>query len=305
MKKHVFGIVGATASGKTALSIRLAQALQGEIVCMDSMQVYRRMDIGTAKPTAPERAAAPHHMLDVVDPEQDYSVSQYAADAKPFLERIATPILVGGTGLYLRALSLPLSFGYVKGDEVIRQKYHDFLTAQGKEALHALLSSRDEKTAARLHINDTRRVIRALEVFDITGKPFSAQEMPDEADSEYKFSLYAPDMPREVLYERINQRVDDMLAQGLLAEVEMLLKSGVPRDAQAMQGLGYKELIPVLDAQASLKDATELIKQRTRNYAKRQLTWFRADKRIRWLSLENGIEHAIKEILKEQEEHAQ
>ncbi len=297
MKTRVYGIVGATASGKTAASIALARAIGGEIVCMDSMQVYTGMDIGTAKPTPAEQNGVPHHMLNVVSPKTAFSVTEYAALARACLSDIAArgkkPVLVGGTGLYLRALSLPLDFGYTGSDEAIRRKYQAFADERGVDALHRLLAARDPVTAARLHPNDTRRVIRALEVYDLTGKPFSSQEMPGESDSPYDFSLFALDLPRERLYERIERRVDQMIADGLPAEVEALLASGVPETAQAMQGLGYKELIPVLRGEETLQSAVDTLKTRTRHYAKRQLTWFRADKRIKWIDGENAAEAIV------------
>ncbi len=296
-KKRVWGLVGPTASGKTAVSLALAERLHGEILCMDSMQIYKGMDIGTAKPTKEEQARVPHHLLDVVEPTEAFSVTEYAALAHPLIKKIDTPILVGGTGFYLSALSLPLDFGFVRGDNAIREKYQAIYDAEGAEALHALLEKVDKASATHLHPNDTRRVIRALEVYDLTGVPFSEQVMPTEADAPYDFSLFALDMDRQRLYERIEKRVDNMLQEGLLDEVETLIKSGVPEQAQAMQGLGYKELLPVLHGTETLENAAALIKQKTRNYAKRQLTWFRRDKRIHWLTVD---EHTMITDLLEQ-----
>lgn len=300
-KKTVLGLVGPTASGKTAVSLLLAQAIDGEIVCMDSMQVYRGMDIGTAKPTQKERALIPHHLLDVADPAQPFSVTEYAALARPALDQISRPILVGGTGFYLSALSLPLDFGFVRGDENVRKKYQQIAAEQGAEALHALLNARDPISAARLHPNDVRRVVRALEVFDLTGAPFSSQVMPDEKDAPYAFQLFALDFPRETLYRRIDRRVDEMLQNGLIEEVRALFESGLSPQAQAMQGLGYKELVPVLSGDETLENAAELIKRRTRNYAKRQLTWFRRDNRIHWLPADeqSTAERLLNPILQE------
>ncbi len=287
-KKTVYGLVGPTASGKTALSLRLARELGGEILCMDSMQIYCGMDIGTAKPTAEERAAAPHHLLDIADPTQPFSVTEYTVRARPLLERLRAPILVGGTGFYLRGLSQPMDYGYVPGNQTIRDRYEALAARDGVEAVHAALAAVDPASAARLHPNDLRRVVRALEVYELTGTRFSEQKIPDGADSPWRFVLFALDWSRETLYDRINARVDVMLEEGLLNEVKGLLDRGVPTDAQAMQGIGYKELIPVLTAGAALDEAVELIKRRSRNYAKRQLTWFRADKRIHWLSMPEG-----------------
>ena len=288
MKKRVYGLVGPTASGKTALSLKLAQALGGEILCMDSMQIYRGMDIGTAKPTAEERAAAPHHLLDIADPAAPFSVTDYVRAARPLLDSVEVPILVGGTGFYLRGLSQPMDYGYVQGDPALRGRYEALAAEAGVQAVHDRLRAVDPVSADRLHPNDLRRVIRALEVYEMTGQRFSAQKPPDPEDMPYDFMLFAPDWPREELYRRINARVDVMLSEGLLDEVRRLLDSGVPADAQAMQGIGYKELIPVLRDGAPLDEAVELIKLRSRHYAKRQLTWFRADQRIHWIVMPEG-----------------
>ena len=282
-KKRVIGIVGPTASGKTALSLLVARRLRGEIICMDSMQLYRGMDIGTAKPTREERAQSPHHMLDILNPDEAFSVSQYAVMARELIEQISVPLLVGGTGMYLQALSLPMDYGQVGGDEAIREKYHAIAREQGQDALHALLQKVDPLSAARLHPHDERRVVRALEVYDLTGVPLSRQKMPEAEDSPYDFQLYALELPRDVLYDRVNRRVDVMIAQGLLDEVRTLMAGGLSPEAQAIQGLGYKEMLPVLNGEQSLAEAAALLKLRTRHYAKRQLTWFKRDGRIRWL----------------------
>ena len=282
-KKRVIGIVGPTASGKTALSLLVARRLRGEIICMDSMQLYRGMDIGTAKPTREERAQSPHHMLDILNPDEAFSVSQYAVMARELIEQISVPLLVGGTGMYLQALSLPMDYGQVGGDEGIREKYHAIAREQGQDALHALLQKVDPLSAARLHPHDERRVVRALEVYDLTGVPLSRQKMPEAEDSPYDFQLYALELPRDVLYDRVNRRVDVMIAQGLLDEVRTLMAGGLSPEAQSMQGLGYKEMLPVLNGEQSLAEAAALLKLRTRHYAKRQLTWFKRDGRIRWL----------------------
>lgn len=286
-KPHILGFVGATASGKTSLALAVAKHLPCEIVCMDSMQIYRKMDIGTAKPTAEEQAIAPHHMVDIIDPNDSYSVAQYVEAAHKviggILERGNIPILVGGTGLYLQGLSLPMNYGGLPSDPAIRQQLIDELTRTGAEKMHMKLAAIDPETAGRLHPNDTRRVIRALEIFALTGIPMSQHKTPTDADSPYRFSLYAIDWPRSELHQQINQRVDLMMTAGLLDEVQSLLAAGVPTDAQSMQGLGYKELLPVLEKKSTLQNAVEQIKTGTRNYARRQLIWFRRDKRITWL----------------------
>ncbi len=311
MKPLIPAIVGPTACGKTGLSLNMAKHLPVEIVCMDSMQIYRGMDIGTAKPTAQEQSAAPHHMLDVADPRESYSVARYRKDAKQVIDGILrrghVPILVGGTGMYLRALSLPMAYGGTDGDAAIRARYEDMAQALGNEAVHALLKKTDPETAARLHPNDLRRVIRALEVYEVTGAPLSKQTMPDYADGDYRILPFMPVWEREKLYERINARVDIMMRDGLASEVERLLESGVPEDAQSMQGIGYKEMIPCIKGRASLKDAADEIRLRTRQYAKRQMTWFRADERVRGLDAAQGEETMLGAVLsalsEEKDEH--
>lgn len=289
-KKRIIGLVGPTASGKTALSLAVAKRLGAEILCMDSMQIYRRMDIGTAKPTPAERALVPHHLLDIIEPTDSFSVTQYAQLAREQIEKTPVPLLVGGTGLYLQALSLPMDFGTVPGDEALRQRYHALAREQGNAAVHALLAQRDPLSAQRLHPNDLRRVIRALEVAELTGTPLSAQQMPGPEDCPYDFQLYAIAWPREELYSRVNRRVVQMLQEGLSAEVKALLDSGVSPEAQAMQGLGYKELVPVLQGKMSLQEAAGQIQLRTRHFAKRQLTWFQRDARIRWIDASAGLD---------------
>ncbi len=303
-KKHVLGIVGPTASGKTTLSLMVAECLKGEILCMESMQIFRGMDIGTAKPTIEEQARVPHHLHSFLDPDEAFSVSQYAEVARQKIEEVNIPILVGGTGMYLQSLSLPMDYGAVGGDEEIRRKYHEIADTKGPEALHKLLEQVDPASAERLHPNDIRRVVRALEVYDLTGVPLSAQKMPGPEDAPYDFQLYALDLSRDVLYARVDQRVDEMMRQGLLEEVKKLKESGLSPDAQSMQGLGYKELWPVLEGHMPLSDAVSLIKLRTRHYAKRQLTWFKRDERIQWLPWQPGdrLEPLVNHICEQFEE---
>lgn len=299
-KPHILGFVGATASGKTSLALEVARHLPCEIVCMDSMQIYRRMDIGTAKPTAEEQAVAPHHMVDIIDPCDSYSVAEYVDAARKvisaILQRGNIPVLVGGTGLYLQGLTLPMNYGGLPSDPAIRQQLTDDLSAIGAEKMHERLAAIDPTAAARLHPNDTRRVIRALEIFMLTSIPMSQHKTPTDADSPYQFSLYAIDWPRHELHQRINLRVEQMMQAGLLDEVRSLVASGVPVDAQSMQGLGYKELLPVLMHKEALAPAIEQIKTGTRNYARRQLIWFRRDKRIEWISsseIHTAAQHII------------
>ena len=301
--ERVLCIVGPTASGKSAVAMRLAKAMQGEIVCMDSMQIYRGMDIGTAKPTMKERGEVAHHMVDVVEPTEPFTVSQYVEMAEPILRDIARrghrPILVGGTGFYLRAIADGLALGGAKGDPLLRAKYDAIANeTDGRRKLHAMLEAVDPVSAERLHENDVRRVARALEVYELTGRPFSMQEQP-EKQSNFELRMLGITLPREMLYERINRRVDEMIASGLADEVRSLLAQGVPADEQSMKGIGYKELIPVVQDGAPLDAAVELLKQNTRHYAKRQWTWFRAEQRVQWFDAsteENAIQQEAEEF---------
>lgn len=286
-KPAVIAVAGPTASGKSDLGLKLAQRLGGEIVCMDSMQIYRRMDIGTAKPTAQERALLPHHMLDVADPTEAYAVADYAVAAEQVIAQILSrgrvPILVGGTGLYLKALMDGLSLGGTGGDERLRAELNALADEPGgKERLHARLAAVDPETAARLHPNDRRRVIRAIEVFEQTGVPMSRQNHAAQ-DRPFRVLPLALEWPRDLLYARLETRVHRMVEMGLLSEVRALLESGVAPAAQSMQGIGYKELIPAAMGQDDVNRAVWDIIVHTRHYAKRQGTWLRAEPRCVWL----------------------
>ena len=309
MKETCWVLTGPTASGKTALSLRLARTHDCEIVCMDSMQIYRGMDIGTAKPTADERVQAVHHMVDVADPTEDFSVARYQEMAESCIADIQArghrALLVGGTGLYLRALRQPMAMGEAAADESIRQELQQIADAPGgkamttthgadslpqqiadapggKEQLHQQLAAVDPDTAQRLHLNDVRRVIRALEVYRLTGRPFS-QQPQIKTDSRFCYRVASLTMPRDILYARIEQRIDQMLADGLAEEVSRLLKSGVPRDAKAMKAIGYKEMIPYALGETTLDEAVYALKLNTRHYAKRQLTWMRREEDVLWV----------------------
>ncbi len=280
-------LTGPTASGKTSLSIRLAKEFDCEIVCMDSMQIYRRMDIGTAKPTADEMEGIPHHMIDVADPDEAFSVARYQEMAEACIADIHArgkrALLVGGTGLYLRALRQPMIMGDVAGDDLIRAELEAIaVDAEGKQRLHDMLEEVDPATAARLHLNDVRRVVRALEVFRLTGKPFSQQEQPLQ-ESRFQYRVATLTMDRALLYGRIEKRVDLMVQQGLVGEVHKLLESGVPADCQAMKAIGYKEIVPFLRGDADWATTEYLLKLNTRHYAKRQLTWMRREEDVLWV----------------------
>lgn len=289
--RPILVIVGPTAVGKTDLSIALAQRLDGEIISADSMQIYKGLDIGTAKPTASERQGIPHHMLDIVEPSLEFSVAEYQAMVEEILADLASrdkvPILTGGTGLYIRAVLEGFLLGTEGKNDTLRAHFHHVAETQGNEALHLRLQAVDAKTAARLHPNDLRRVIRALEVYETTGTPLSEhisrQKELGPRHASVKFGLLRD---RSRLYHRIDLRVDAMLAQGLLEEVEQLLEQGLAHDSTAMQALGYKELVGYLLGQYDLQEATRLLKRDTRRYAKRQMTWFGRDETIMWLDLD-------------------
>ena len=289
-KPLVWVIAGPTASGKTALAVRLAHRLNCEIVNMDSMQIYRGMDIGTAKPSAEEQQGIPHHLLSYVPPGQPYSVAQYAEDAERvisgILQRGRQPLLTGGTGLYLRALRTPMPMGQTAANAAFRQKLEkQAQDAAGRQALWERLRHMDPETAERLHPNDARRVIRALEVTEITGRPFSMQGAHSgESPFEWRLAVLSPD--RSCLYERIDRRVDEMLAAGLAEEIRRLLASGVPESAQAMKAIGYKEMLPCLRGECTQEEAADEIRKASRHYAKRQLTWFRREQGAVWFDPE-------------------
>ena len=285
-------LTGPTASGKTELSIRAALDLHLDIVCMDSMQVYRRMDIGTAKPTAAERRIVPHHMLDIRDPCEPFSVSEYVNEAQKLVRKLAAAgrevLFVGGTGLYLQAMIHPWSMGNVPADEELRSQLNAMAEEPGgREMLHRRLEAADPDSARRLPLNDIRRTIRAIEVSETTGIPFSAQpERP--ADSEFEWRIVSTAMERSLLYSRINRRVDSMIRAGLPDEVRSLLREGVPDAAQSMCAIGYKELVPYVRGQCSLPDAVERIQTGSRHYAKRQMTFLRREPDIRYVDVNSN-----------------
>ena len=277
MKKKVLIICGATASGKTALSLDCAEKLDTEIISADSMLVYRGLDIGTAKPDLAERRGIKHHLIDTVSPKENFSVSDYEKTALPILESLLergkTPIVCGGTGFYIQSLLYKSQFGNIGANEEIRNKYEAYADEYGVEALHALLREKDVESAEKLHPNDRKRVIRALEIFDITGKPKSSQN--DSLIPRYDFIAVSIGYPREVLYERINLRVDKMFENGLKEEVLGLLQSGIDESMQCMQGIGYKEIAEGMRLGFSDEEIKEWIKKNSRNYAKRQETFFK------------------------------
>ena len=283
MSGKVLVVCGPTASGKTALAVQCAKRLQTEIISADSMLVYQGLNIGTAKPDETEMDGVKHHMIDVVSPFDSFSVSDYEKAALPILEdllsRGKTPVICGGTGFYVHALLYKSQFGNVGANAEIREKYERIYQEQGGKYLHELLQKVDSESANKLHENDVKRVIRALEIYELTGKPKSMQQ--DKQIPRFDFVAVSIAYDRETLYDRINKRVDEMFARGLMEEVQGLLSRGVLKTSQCMQGIGYKEIAEGLEIGSSIEEMKELIKKNTRNYAKRQETFFkRMDNRI-------------------------
>ena len=281
-------IVGPTGSGKTGFAIGLARRFYGEIVGADSMQIYRCMDIGTAKPTPAEQAAAPHHMIDIVDPDQDFDAATYAKMATDIIFQIIsrgrTAFVVGGTGFYIKALIHGL-FEEGPSDPAVRRRLRQQVESEGAAALARRLQKIDYAAAEKIHPNDTYRIIRALEVFEVTGEPLTVfQQRHGFREQRFNTLELGLTWPRPVLYDRINQRVEVMMAQGFLDEVRQLLASGYGMDLKSMQSLGYRHLAAVIKGDLRLADAVTTLKRDHRRYAKRQLTWFGARQSVHWLT---------------------
>lgn len=292
-------ICGATASGKSSLAVQCAKKLDTEVISADSQLVYRGLNIGTAKPTEDEKCGVIHHLIDVVDPTENFSVSDYEASALPIIDglisRNKTPILCGGTGFYVNSVLYDLSYGGAKADEGVRAKYSQIVTEKGKEYLFDILKSVDEKAASALHVNDVKRVIRALEIYELTGKRKSEQSY--DKQSRYDYVAVAIDYPREELYSRIDKRVDEMFERGLVDEVKGLLDGGLDEKSQSLQAIGYKEVVECLkngDNEITMRD---IIKLNTRHYAKRQITFFKKLKGIIWLTPQNATADKVLELL--------
>ncbi len=290
---------GPTGSGKSRIGIALAQRLGAEIISLDSMAIYKEMDVGTAKVTPEERKGIPHHLIDIVDPSEEYSISQYVQAARDKIDEIQLRnnkvLFVGGTPLYLKAMLRGL-FDGPTADKDFRIQLEKKMEGNPPEVLHDLLKTVDPVTAERLHPNDSRRIIRALEVFEITGKPISDyQKQFDTGTPAEQCQVYVLQMPRETLYARINKRVDKMMYEGLLDEAKMLLERKVPLGKTAKQALGYREIFDYLDKKTTFGEAVDLIKQNTRHFAKRQETWFRSLCECRYISAENPEFEGVEE----------
>ena len=296
-KKKLLVIGGPTAVGKTDLSIKIAQKLNGEIISADSMQIYKYMDIGSAKVTKEEMQGVKHHMIDIITPDKNYSVSDFKEGGLNAINEIFAkgkqPIIVGGTGLYINALTCNMDFTESEKDNEYREYLEKLALEHGNEYIHNMLKDIDPVSYNNIHANNRKRVIRALEVYKLTGKPFSSFNVGDDLyNSEFDVHYYVLTMDREKLYSRINKRVDIMMENGLIEECKKLRDMGYTSSMQSMQGIGYKEVLYYLEGNISLEEAVEMIKKGSRNYAKRQLTWFRRDPRVQFLD---------KDILSEEE----
>ena len=299
--KRIFIITGPTASGKTDFAISCAKELNGEIISADSMQIYRNLDIGTAKPNLTERQDIPHYLIDEVEAGEEYSVQQFVKSARERIDDITSrgklPIVVGGTGLYIKSLIYPYSFASSKKDVELRKKYNKLLNEKGKEYIFSLLASKDKLASEKIHPNDTKRVIRALEIIEQTGRTKSEQNTESQKPI-YDYVLVALTMDREVLYKKINDRVDKMFDKGLVQEVKTLFDKGkVSWESQSMQAIGYKEFKNYFSSAISLDELKELIKKNSRNYAKRQLTFIRGLENVVWFDIEKEREKALKYVV--------
>ena len=298
-KPKVIVICGPTASGKTALSIELAKKINGEIISCDSMQIYKYMDIGTAKPTLEEQKELKHHLIDFVEPNQRYSVAEYKKDAEKSIEEILskgkTPIIVGGTGLYVDSLIYGIEYPEIELDEEYRKQLEKEIEEKGLESLYNKAKEIDSKAMEKISPNDKKRIMRVLEIYIATGKTKTEQEIESRThEVKYDYKVFAIKMDREKLYERINKRVDLMVKKGLIEEVQNILKK-YDKFPTAMQGLGYKEVVEYLDGKTTKEEMIDKIKMQTRRYAKRQITWFKKNKQTVWI--ENNELSKILEVI--------
>ena len=288
-KKPLIILTGPTAAGKTSLSIELAKSIGGEIISADSMQVYKKMDIGTAKIRPEEMQGVPHYLIDELDPSEEFNVVAFVEKSKEAMKKIYAaghiPIIVGGTGFYIQALLYDIDFSQHEDKESYRKELEQLAKEKGKEYLYEILKKKDPEYATITHCNNVKKVIRALEYYKETGKKLSEHnEEQRQKESPYNFAYFVLYHDREELYDRINRRVDLMMEDGLLFEVESLIKEGYTKNLVSMQGLGYKEFFDYFDGRITLEDTVDKIKKDTRHFAKRQLTWFRREKEVIWLN---------------------
>lgn len=310
MKKPLVILTGPTAVGKTKASIGLAKAIGGEIISADSMQVYKQMDIGSAKIKPSEMEEIPHYLLDILEPDEEFHVVLFQQMAKQAIQKIyekgKIPIIVGGTGFYIQAVLYDIDFSENEKDTSYREELEKLAQTKGAEYLHDRLREVDEKSAQDIHANNVKRVIRALEYFRQTGEKISEHnEEQRKKVSPYNFSYFVLNDEREHLYERINLRVDQMINEGLVREVQSLKEKGYTRDMVSMQGLGYKEMLDYLDNKCSLEEAVEIIKRDTRHFAKRQITWFKRESDVTWIDKKEydyNEERILKAMLQELKE---
>ena len=310
-KKPLIVLTGPTAVGKTNLSIRLAKKIGGEIISADSMQIYKKMNIGTAKISPEEMAGVPHYLVDELDPGEEFNVVAFQQMAKKAMKQIYEnghiPIVVGGTGFYIQALLYDVDFSEHETEEKYRQELVALEQEKGREYLYEMLKQADPEYAAIVHSNNVKRVIRALEYYHETGRKLSEHNAQQrENSSPYQFVYLVLNDEREILYDRIDRRVDQMMEAGLLQEVEALVKEGYERTLVSMQGLGYKEFFNYFDGKCTLEETVDIIKRDTRRFAKRQLTWFRREKEVCWMNKQDypdgdALFHEILKILKEKE----
>ena len=291
-RENLLVLLGPTAIGKTDVSINLAKEMKGEIISADSMQIYKYMDIGSAKVTKEEMQGVEHHLVDILYPDEEFTVANYKSRAKELITNINNenklPIIAGGTGLYINSLVYDLNFTQVAANESFRSRLEELAEVKGNEYLHQELQKIDEESSLKISPNDQKRVIRALEIYEVTGKTMSEYNKDFRKPIEdYNLVMIGLNMDRARLYERINLRVDIMIEKGLVDEVKSILSKGYTKGLVSMQGIGYKEIIMYLENELTLEESIELIKKKSRNYAKRQLTWFRRDYRIKWMNLDN------------------
>lgn len=301
MKPTVYVICGPTASGKSSLAIELAKKINGEIISADSMQIYKDMNIGTAKVTEEEMLGIKHYLIDYVSPDERYSVSDFKKDAENTIEEILnkekTPIIVGGTGLYIDSLIYGIEFQNEEVDFEYRNKLNEIAEREGLERLYKEAIEIDPEAMKKISINDRKRIIRVLEIYHKTGKTKTQQEKESRKNEvKYNYKVFAITMERNLLYERIEKRVDKMITEGLIEEVERIVKK-YKKFPTAMQGLGYKEVVEFLENKTTKEEMIEKIKKETRHYAKRQLTWFRKNKEVIWLDGEKSLEENVKNML--------
>lgn len=297
----VLVICGATASGKTSLAVECAKKLNTEVISADSQLIYKGLNVGTAKPTAEEMCGVKHHMIDIVEPTESFNVGNYRETALPIMKKLLSenkiPVICGGTGFYINSLLFDFSYGNIEGSEDVRRKYAEFLDQNGKEALFERLKEVDPETAKKLHVNDVKRVIRALEIYELSGKRKSEQH--DNMVSAFDYLAVAINHDREKLYERINIRVDKMFEVGLVEEVQGLLSRGIDEKYQCMQAIGYKEVLTSLKSGNLQSTMRDIIKQNTRHYAKRQIVFFKKLPNIIWLEPKQATAEYITELLNE------